>query len=81
MNTDEHGIELPEGEYQIEEGELTPPSAVRPYRARVRPMKRVDALGDEPEREELPPNRNVHCSNCGDTRGGPVGHEISECTW
>jgi hypothetical protein len=25
--------------------------------------------------------RNVHCSNCGDTRGGPVGHEISECTW
>lgn len=25
--------------------------------------------------------RNVHCSNCGDTRGGPVGHEVSECTW
>lgn len=25
--------------------------------------------------------RNVHCSNCGDTRGGPVGHETSECTW
>lgn len=25
--------------------------------------------------------RNVHCSNCGDTRGGPVGHEISECTF
>jgi hypothetical protein len=25
--------------------------------------------------------RNPHCSNCGDTRGGPVGHEISECTW
>lgn len=24
--------------------------------------------------------RNVHCSNCGDTRGGPVGHETSECT-
>lgn len=25
--------------------------------------------------------RNVHCSNCGDTRGGSVGHETSECTW
>jgi hypothetical protein len=25
--------------------------------------------------------RNVHCSNCGDTRGGPFGHEIAECTW
>jgi hypothetical protein len=25
--------------------------------------------------------RNVHCSICGDTRGGPVGHEISECTY
>lgn len=25
--------------------------------------------------------RNVHCSNCGDTRGGSVGHEISECTF
>lgn len=25
--------------------------------------------------------QNTHCSNCGDTRGGPVGHEISECTW
>jgi hypothetical protein len=24
---------------------------------------------------------NTHCVNCGDTRGGPVGHEISECTW
>lgn len=24
--------------------------------------------------------RNAHCSNCGDTRGGPAGHEISECT-
>lgn len=28
-----------------------------------------------------PYRRNVHCSNCGDTRGGPVGHETSECTW
>lgn len=27
------------------------------------------------------PRRNTHCSNCGDTRGGPFGHEISECTW
>lgn len=27
------------------------------------------------------PRRNPHCSNCGDTRGGPFGHEISECTW
>lgn len=26
-------------------------------------------------------SRNVHCSNCGDTRGGPIGHEISECTY
>jgi hypothetical protein len=25
--------------------------------------------------------RNPHCSNCGDTRGGPIGHEASECTW
>lgn len=25
--------------------------------------------------------RNPHCSNCGDTRGGPIGHEISECTF
>lgn len=27
------------------------------------------------------PRKNVHCSNCGDTRGGPFGHEIGECTW
>lgn len=25
--------------------------------------------------------RNPHCSNCGDGRGGPFGHEISECTF
>lgn len=25
--------------------------------------------------------RNPHCSNCGDTRGGPVRHEAHECTW
>jgi len=25
--------------------------------------------------------RNPHCSNCGDERGGPVGHEISECRY
>jgi len=25
--------------------------------------------------------RNPHCSNCGDERGGPFGHEISECTY
>ena len=25
--------------------------------------------------------RNVHCSNCGDERGGPFGHETSECQW
>lgn len=25
--------------------------------------------------------RNPHCSNCGDTRGGPFGHEAYECTW
>jgi hypothetical protein len=23
--------------------------------------------------------RNVHCSNCGDERGGPFGHETAEC--
>lgn len=25
--------------------------------------------------------RNVHCSNCGDERGGPFGHETSECRY
>lgn len=25
--------------------------------------------------------RNPHCSNCGDERGGPFGHEISECKY
>lgn len=25
--------------------------------------------------------RNVRCSNCGDERGGPFGHETSECRW
>ena len=25
--------------------------------------------------------RNPHCTNCGDLRGGPFGHEISECTY
>jgi len=25
--------------------------------------------------------RNPHCSNCGDLRGGPFGHEISECLY
>jgi hypothetical protein len=25
--------------------------------------------------------RNSHCSNCGDERGGPFGHEISECLY
>jgi hypothetical protein len=25
--------------------------------------------------------RNPHCSNCGDERGGPFGHEISECLY
>lgn len=25
--------------------------------------------------------RKPHCSNCGDERGGPVGHEISECQY
>jgi len=25
--------------------------------------------------------RNSHCSNCGDLRGGPMGHEASECRW
>lgn len=24
---------------------------------------------------------NPHCSNCGDERGGPFGHEISECKY
>lgn len=30
---------------------------------------------------EVPPGRNQHCVNCGDTRGGPIGHETSECTY
>lgn len=25
--------------------------------------------------------RNVHCSTCGDERGGPFGHETSECKY
>lgn len=25
--------------------------------------------------------RNIHCSNCGDERGGPFGHETSECRY
>lgn len=25
--------------------------------------------------------RNPHCSNCGDLRGGPFGHETSECRY
>jgi hypothetical protein len=25
--------------------------------------------------------RNTHCSNCGDERGGPLGHETSECEY
>ena len=25
--------------------------------------------------------RNPHCTNCGDLRGGPMGHETSECRW
>jgi hypothetical protein len=25
--------------------------------------------------------RNPYCSRCGDTRGGPYGHEMNECTW
>lgn len=25
--------------------------------------------------------RNPNCSLCGDTRGGPYGHESNECTW
>ena len=24
---------------------------------------------------------NPHCTTCGDTRGGPYGHEAYECTW
>lgn len=25
--------------------------------------------------------RNTHCSNCGDERGGPFGHETYECKY
>ena len=25
--------------------------------------------------------RNQHCMNCGDERGGPVGHETQECLY
>ena len=38
------------------------------------PVKRVPA----PKAET---RRNPHCANCGDLRGGPMGHETSECTW
>jgi hypothetical protein len=24
---------------------------------------------------------NTHCTNCGDERGGPFGHETSECAY
>jgi hypothetical protein len=27
------------------------------------------------------PTPNPYCSNCGDTRGGPYGHETNECRW
>lgn len=30
---------------------------------------------------EHPHPRNVHCVICGNTRGGPRGHESSECRW
>jgi hypothetical protein len=37
------------------------------------------------ERQALPGamgrRRNPHCSNCGDDRGGPYGHEAFECGW
>ena len=26
-------------------------------------------------------DRNPYCMNCGDTRGGPYGHETNECSW
>lgn len=25
--------------------------------------------------------RNQHCMNCGDERGGPIGHETQECQY
>ena len=28
---------------------------------------------------EVDRRRNPHCPNCGDLRGGPMGHETSEC--
>lgn len=34
-----------------------------------------------PDHEHQPARRNPHCSNCGDTRGGPFGHEANECTF
>lgn len=24
---------------------------------------------------------NPHCNRCGDTRGGPYGHDTNECNW
>jgi hypothetical protein len=30
---------------------------------------------------QLVNRRNPHCNNCGDLRGGPMGHESSECTY
>lgn len=34
-----------------------------------------------PDHKHVPveSRRNPHCSNCGDLRGGPMGHETSEC--
>jgi hypothetical protein len=27
------------------------------------------------------PDANPYCMRCGDSRGGPGGHETNECTW
>lgn len=47
-------------------------------------LARVTAQRDRLRNKLIPKGfgrRNPHCSNCGDERGGPVGHEISECRY
>jgi hypothetical protein len=59
-------------------------------RLRVRGWQVVDGAWTCPDhlpeaRHDLPGamgrRRNPHCSNCGDDRGGPYGHEGFECVW
>ena len=44
-------------------------------------MSSVPDMDVNPARPRGFGRRNPHCSNCGDERGGPFGHEISECRY